>query len=203
MPSFFPVPLPPTFHTGASSLSLPTRLPSRRHPRPPSSNPRRSFPLSLSLSSSFSLCLSFSLAVASLFAAFHEAQHLPVVTKKSSNHPRRSSGGLSFALLLLGWVPREREERLVENARRERIATEGGRKGERGARYTGCKANRAREGETERRRVAEEGEGGRSEVRGRKTVRGCRGGTNGGRRRVGRVGGRRGVGREGRRTRRV
>lgn len=195
----------------STSSDLPHRsfVPLAANPpaRPPAATPDHPLAtlvaLSLSPSSSFSLCLSFSLAVASLFAAFHEAQHLPVVTKKSSNHPRRSSGGLSFALLLLGWVPREREERLVENARRERIATEGGRKGERGARYTGCKANRAREGETERRRVAEEDEGGRSEVRGRKTVRGCRGGTNGGRRRVGRVGGRRGVGREGRRTRRV
>lgn len=46
--------------------------------------------------------LSFYLSVAYFFAAFHEAQHLPVVTKKSSNHPRRFSGGLSFALLLLG-----------------------------------------------------------------------------------------------------
>lgn len=43
--------------------------------------------------------------------------------------------------------------------------------------------------------MAQKGEGGRSEVRGRKTVRGCRGGTNGGRRRVGWVGRRGGVGR--------
>lgn len=121
------------------------------------------------------LCpLSFYLSAASFFAAFHEAQHLPVVTKKSSNHPRRSSGGLSFALLLLGWISpspaRVGREARRERQSRERIATEGGRKGERGARYSGCEANgaREREGELQKRR----GRGrDRSEVRGRKTTR--------------------------------
>jgi len=88
-PSYFLRPSRPDL----SSLSLPTCS------RPPPPRP----PL-LPSDTTFSLFLSFSLylSTASFFAAFHEAQHLPAVTKKSSNHPRRSLGSLSFALLLLG-----------------------------------------------------------------------------------------------------
>lgn len=152
-----------------------SRRPSRWQPirrRPSRASPSSVLPPSLS-HSSHRLCASpsFYLSGASLLAAFHEAQHLPVVTKKSSNHPRRSSGGLSFALRASGvgsLSARVSKERTPERRERARIATEGGRKGERRTRYIGCKANRARAGETERRNRRTRDEEGRSEHRGGK-----------------------------------
>lgn len=120
VPSFFPVPLPQTFQTGPL-VPLAANLPAAASPPrpPPSALTNTTFPLFLPFS--------FYLAappLASFFAAFHEAQHLPAVTKKSSNHPRRSSGSLSFALLLLGWAfP---SAKVGREARRERQCRERG-----------------------------------------------------------------------------
>jgi len=102
---------------------------------------------------------SFYLSVASLLAVFHEAQHLPVVTKKSSNHPRRSSGGLSFALRASGVGSiSESGKRASQSGARERESENSGggrtRGGKRNKIYIGRKANGARGGETERRNGA-------------------------------------------------